>query len=219
MNEISENYRRLVDRIAEAALRSGREPESIRLIGVSKRVGVERIREAVEAGLTNIAENRVQEAEEKFTSISDLPVVRHFIGHLQSNKSKKALELFDWIQSFDNIELAKRAARLAIKPMPVLIQIKSGWESTKFGVDESRLDGLVAILRSSGNLDPKGLMVIPPFCANAEDARPYFSRVRTIAESYRFEEISMGMSNDFEVAIEEGSTMVRIGTALFGKRP
>ena len=199
-------------------MRSGRKPEAVRLIGVSKRVGLERVREAIEAGLTDIGENRVQEAEEKFPFMSDLPVTRHLIGHLQSNKSKRALELFSWIQSLDSTSLARRLDRLASEPKPVLIQVKVASEDTKAGAEESDLPGLVETLRSLENLELRGLMTMPPFFPDSEQVRPYFARLRVLAEGYGLPEISMGMSHDFEVAVEEGATMVRVGRALFGER-
>ena len=199
-------------------MRSGRKPEAVRLIGVSKRVGLERVREAIEAGLTDIGENRVQEAEEKFPFMSDLPVTRHLIGHLQSNKSKRALELFSWIQSLDSTSLARRLDRLASEPKPVLIQVKVASEDTKAGAEESDLSSLVETLRSSENLELRGLMTMPPFFPDSEQVRPYFARLRALAEGYGLPEISMGMSHDFEVAVEEGATMVRVGRALFGER-
>lgn len=218
MSQVRENYRRLLDRIGEASLRSGRKPEAVRLIGVSKRVTVERVREAVEAGLTNIGENRVQEAQEKFSLMSDLSVTRHLIGHLQSNKARSALQLFSWIQSLDSRSLARRLDRLAPEPTPVLIQVKLASENTKAGAEESDLAGLVETVRSAENLQLRGLMAIPPFFPDGEQMRPYFARLRGLAERYGVVEISMGMSHDFEIAIEEGATMVRVGTALFGER-
>ena len=218
MSQVRENYRRLLDRIGEASLRSGRKLEAVRLIGVSKRVALDRVREAIEAGLTDIGENRVQEAEEKFPFMSDLPVTRHLIGHLQSNKSTRALELFSWIQSLDSTSLARRLDRLASEPTPVLIQVKLASEDAKAGAEEADLSELVETLRSSENLELRGLMAIPPFFPDNEQSRPYFARLRALAEGYGLPEISMGMSHDFEIAVEEGATMVRLGTALFGER-
>ena len=218
MNTVRENYRRLLDRIGEASVRSGRDPESVRLIGVTKRVDPSRIREAVDCGLREIGENRVQEAEQKLPLLEGSPVRCHLIGHLQANKAGKALTLFSYIQSLDSIALAQRLARLSKKTLPVLIQVKLGDEESKTGVTECQLDPLIEAVGSLENLELQGLMTIPPLFTDAEDVRPYFQRLRQLAAERSLPEVSMGMSHDFEIAIEEGATMVRVGTALFGER-
>lgn len=218
MSLISENYRRLLDRIGEASLRSGRNPEAVRLVGVTKRVDAVRVREAVECGLTDIGENWIQEAQEKFPLLEDLAITRHLIGHLQSNKAKKAVEMFSWIQSIDSLALAKRVGGLRSSPMPVLIQVQIVPEETKSGVSPSEVGAMVDQLRSNEGVDVRGLMAIPPFSPDPASVRPTFARLKALADGLDLPEVSMGMSHDFEVAIEEGATIVRVGTALFGAR-
>ncbi len=218
MNPISENYRRLLDRIGQASLRSGRSPEAVRLVGVTKRVAAERVREAVECGLTDIGENWIQEAEEKFPLLEDLDVTRHFIGHLQSNKARKAVGMFSWIQSIDSPGLAERIGRLATEPIPVMIQVQVAPEDTKNGADPSEIGTIIETVRANEGLNLRGLMTIPPFSSDTEAVRPFLARLRSLADQWDLPDVSMGMSHDFEVAIEEGATIVRVGTALFGAR-
>jgi hypothetical protein len=217
MTSVSENYRRILARIGEASDRSGRSPESVRLIGVTKRVPVGRIREAIDCGLDQIGENRIQEAEAKFPLLEGAPITRHFIGHLQSNKAGKALELFSCIQTIDSVALAGRLNRLATGSVRVMVQMRLGDEESKSGVPEHELSRVVDAVRSAEKLDLVGLMGIPPFLENPEKVRPFFRRLKQCATELDLAEVSMGMSHDFETAIEEGATMVRVGTALFGK--
>ncbi len=221
VSQVGENYNRLLDRIGETALAVDRDPASIRLMGVTKRVGVERIREAIESGLDVIGENRLQEAEAKIPLLHGFDGDKfqaHFIGHLQANKARKAVGLFTCIQTVDRVSLAQRLDQLALGRLSVLIQVKLEDEVAKTGVLESELPGLIDVVQASENLDLKGLMTIPPFFETAEDVRPYFHRLRQMADQFALHELSMGMSHDFEIAIEEGATMVRVGTALFGDR-
>ena len=218
MTEVRENCRRILDRVREAALQSGRDPQSIRLIAVTKTVPEAKIREAVECGVSHIAENRLQEALPKREALRDLALTWHFIGHLQTNKAKKVLENFDWIQSVDRTELAETLNQAAGRPVPVMIEVKLHDEPAKSGVAETALPRFVEQFRQYERLQLRGLMAIPPFCENAEDARPYFRKLRHFSEQLGLTDLSMGMSHDFQVAIEEGATMVRIGTALFGER-
>jgi PLP dependent protein len=218
MTIVRENCRRILDRIKQAALRSGRSPEAVRLIAVTKTVPVEKIREAAECGISDIGENRIQEALPKREALHDLPLIWHFIGHLQTNKARKATEYFDWIQCVDRRDVAAKLSQSAPQPLPVLIEVKLHEEPNKSGVDESELADMVRDFAAYNRLQLRGLMAIPPFCENPEDARPYFRKLRGLAEQFRLPELSMGMSHDFEAAIEEGATMVRIGTALFGER-
>ncbi len=218
MTDVGENCRRVLYRIHDAAARSGRDPQAIRLIAVTKTVPIEKIRQAVEGGVSNLGENRVQEALSKREALQDLPVTWHFIGHLQTNKAKKVLENFDWIQSVDRPELAEKLNQWASRPLPVMIEVKLHEEPGKSGVEEPDLEELVKQFPRFDRLQLRGLMAIPPFFEDPEDARPYFQRLRRFAEQFGLTELSMGMSHDFEVAIEEGATMVRIGTALFGER-
>ena len=219
MIDVRENCLRILDRIHEAATKSGRDPHSIRLIAVTKTVPVPQIRQAVESGIGNIAENRLQEALPKREVLRDLPLTWHFIGHLQTNKAKKVTENFDWVHSVDRAELAEKLNQTAgTNSLPVLIEVKLHEEPNKSGVVEAALPDLVEQFRRYDRLELRGLMAIPPPFDNPEDSRPYFQRLRQLAQRFGLGQLSMGMSHDFEVAIEEGSTMVRIGTALFGER-
>ena len=218
MIEVQENCRRVLDRIREAAVRSGRDSNDIRLIAVTKKVSTGNIRQAAECGISHIGENRLQEALPKREALHDVPLTWHFIGHLQTNKAKKAVETFDWIQSVDRAELAEKLNQSTAKAIPVLIEVKLHEEGKKSGIAESALGPLVEQFRQYPQLQLRGLMAIPPFFENPEDVRPYFRKLRRLGEQFGLPELSMGMSNDFEVAVEEGATMVRIGTALFGER-
>ena len=218
MSHIGENHRRLLERIEQAALRSGRDPAAVRLVGVTKKVDVERIREAVDGGLADLGENRIQEAEDKIPRLERAGVRYHLIGHLQTNKAGKAVKLFSWVQSVDSESLARRLDRMATGGLRILIQVKSGDEQSKSGVAASDLAELVNVVRSLKNLELQGFMTIPPFFEDVEDVRPYFRNLRRKAEEFSLPELSMGMSHDFEVAVEEGATIVRVGTALFGTR-
>jgi pyridoxal phosphate enzyme (YggS family) len=218
MIDVRENCRQVLDRIRDAAARSVRDPSSIRLVGVTKTVSPEDIRLAFEAGIRDFGENRLQEALPKMEALKDLPITWHFIGHLQTNKAKKAIEHFQWVQSVDRIDLAQKLNQTAARSIPVLIEVKLHEEANKSGIDEASLPELVAEFPRFEKLQLRGLMAIPPFFEHAEDARPYFRRLRELADRFSLPETSMGMSHDFEVAIEEGATIVRIGTALFGER-
>jgi pyridoxal phosphate enzyme (YggS family) len=218
MTDFIGRYRSVLERIETAAGRGGRDPASIRLIAVTKTVSADRIREAVDAGVRDVGENRLQEAELKIEALRGLPLTWHFIGRLQTNKAKKVVELFDFVQSVDRVELAMKLEQHASRKMPVLIEVKLHAEDTKSGADESALPDLVSTLRRSARLELRGLMAIPPFVQDVETVRPYFRKLRELAQRYELPELSMGMSHDFDVAIEEGSTMVRVGTALFGDR-
>ncbi|HET7747360.1 MAG TPA: YggS family pyridoxal phosphate-dependent enzyme [Vicinamibacteria bacterium] len=217
------------DRIARAAARAGRVAAEVTLVAVSKTHPPERVREAVAAGLQDFGENRVQEAEGKIEALSHLrgQVRWHLIGHLQSNKSRPAVALFDRIHSVDDLKLAQRlerAAEEARRPLRVLVQVKVGDEESKAGVDPGRLFALLDAIRGFKRVHAEGLMAIPPFLEDAEEVRPHFARLRQLRDEallrglLRGRELSMGMSHDLEVAIEEGATMVRVGTAIFGER-
>ena len=218
MTSVRENCLRIIERIQAAAVRSGRPREAIQLIAVTKTVPVDRIREAVEAGIRHVGENRLQEALPKREDLRDLPLTWHFIGHLQTNKTKKVVENFDWVQCVDRPELAEKLNQVAEKKLPVLIEVNLGGELSKSGVDPHELDAFASSFKEYTRLDLRGLMTIPPFFDNPEQVRPYFRTLRQHAERLGLHELSMGMSHDFEVAIEEGATMVRIGTSLFGER-
>jgi len=216
--DVRENCLQVFDRIHKAAARSGRDPASIKLIAVTKKVPSDKIAQAVECGVRHIGENRLQEAESKMAILAGLNLTWHFIGHLQTNKAKKVVEQFDWIQSVDRHELASKLNQAATRTIPVLIEVKLHEEPNKSGVDESGLAALVDKFGEYPGLQLRGLMVIPPPFENSDESRPYFRRLRDLAQHFRLTELSMGMSHDFEVAIEEGATMVRIGSALFGER-
>ena len=219
----------IMDRIKAAAISCNRDPESIRLVAVSKTVPADRVREAINAGVTTLGENYMQEAREKVSALSSYNVSWHFIGHLQTNKAKYAVRLFDLIHTVDSLKLAlelNKQSKKINKIQQILIQINIGRESSKSGIYKQ--DALKLIKEISGleNLTIKGLMTVPPFFDDPEKVRPYFSALRILRDYIKdeavknvsMEELSMGMTGDFEAAIEEGATLVRIGTAIFGKR-
>ncbi len=218
MHDVRENCRRVLDRIHAAVARSARAPQAIQLIAVTKTVGADKIRQAVDAGVAHIGENRLQEALPKREALRDLALTWHFIGRLQTNKAKKVVENFDWVQCVDRLELAEKLNQTAATPLPVLIEVNLGGEESKSGIDADGLAGFIERFAMYPRLQLRGLMTIPPFFENPEKVRPYFRKLRELAERFRLPELSMGMSHDFEVAIEEGATMVRVGTALFGAR-
>lgn len=226
---IHENLQRVREQIASAANRARREPDEITLIGVSKTHPAEAIQEAFDAGLRHFGENRVQEWETKRGGIASLPATWHLIGHLQSNKAAKAAHLFHTIDSLDDLALAQRLHRACTEtptghPLRVLIEVHLGGEETKSGVAETGLAELAEKVIGFPHLELAGLMCIPPFLENPEQVRPYFSRLRELRDvlegrlGKRLPVLSMGMSHDFEAAILEGATEVRVGTALFGAR-
>jgi pyridoxal phosphate enzyme (YggS family) len=209
---------RVTERIHSACARARRDPSSVHLLAVTKVFGAEAILEAYEAGLRNFGENYVQEMERKAPIVSGLPEARfHLIGHLQSNKTRKAAQLF---ASIDSIDSPKLAARLGAEShsVDVMIEVKLSEEEAKSGADPKDLHLIVEAIRAAKNLHLTGLMTVPPWSENPELSRPYFAKLRELAGHYSIPELSMGMSNDFEAAIEEGATWVRVGTALFGKR-
>ena len=218
MPSVRENYLRILERIQAAAARSGRSPETIQLIAVTKTVPVVSIREAADAGIRHIGENRLQEALPKREQVHDPSLTWHFIGHLQTNKARKVVEHFDWVQCVDRPDLADKLNQASTKMLPVLIEVNMGGEQSKSGIHPDELEKFVKSFRQYERLDLRGLMTIPPFFENAEEVRPYFKALRRHADRLGLRELSMGMSHDFEVAVEEGATMVRIGTSLFGER-
>ncbi|MDI6791275.1 MAG: YggS family pyridoxal phosphate-dependent enzyme [bacterium] len=214
------------DRIFRAAERSGRDPAQVKLVAVTKQVGIDKIREAISAGATIIGESRVQEASRKYDQIGSAGVTWHLVGHLQTNKVKPALEIFDFIHSVDRLSLAleiDRRARQMGKVVPALVQVKVAAEKSKFGIPGDQLSSLLSEIDALEGLQIEGLMTIVPLTTDPEETRPYFRRLRELAEeikqqrwkSIKMRYLSMGMSNDFEVAIEEGANMVRIGSAIF----
>lgn len=228
--ELRERLEEVRLRIARSAQLTGRQPEEIKLIAVSKTHPAELLQRAIEAGVTDLGENRVQEAEGKIEEVGRMRAQWHLIGHLQSNKARRAVTLFDLIHSLDSVELAQRLNRLCSEEgrsrLPILIQVDLGGEETKAGVSESELPEIVECVAACEHLRLTGLMTLPPFFEDATLVRPFFSRLRELRDQYKARgcfgdasgELSMGMSHDFEVAIEEGATMVRVGTAIFGER-
>jgi pyridoxal phosphate enzyme (YggS family) len=229
---IPENVARVRERIAAAARRAGRNPEEVTLMGVSKTFAAERVREAYQAGVRVFGENRVQEFAGKAGALADLENAEwHMIGHLQSNKALKAVELFTAIDSVDSLSLAEKlnsSAGQFGKKLPVLIEINVGGEAAKSGtsLESVELDELLRAAPQLEHLEFRGLMTVPPFTEDPQQARPYFRRLRELRDQIvarnlahvGVDMLSMGMSHDFEVAIEEGSTCVRVGTAIFGER-
>jgi hypothetical protein len=221
MLDIPANLVHVRERVARAAERAGRRPADVLLIGVSKTVDVARIRAAVAAGITALGENRVQEAKAKIAELGR-PASWHLIGHLQTNKVKDALELFDVIHSLDRLELAREVERRAAargQVVETLLQVNVAAEPSKGGVGPDAVGEALDVIGKLAHVRVRGLMTIPPEGERAEDARPWFRRLRELAERHGLRELSMGMSGDFEAAIEEGATMVRVGTAIFGPRP
>lgn len=229
-DEIRERLATVRQRIAERARSVGRDPSSVKLIAVSKTHPPEMLRRAIAAGASDLGENRVQEADAKITELGRDVARWHLIGHLQANKARRAVLLFDLIHSLDSIALARRLDRLCVEAgrdaLDVLAQVDLGDEETKTGASEEDLPELVAAVVACERLRLRGLMTLPPFFDDAERARPYFRRLRELRDALRSRldfgasggELSMGMSHDYEIAIDEGATMVRIGTAIFGER-
>jgi pyridoxal phosphate enzyme (YggS family) len=221
MLDIAANLERVRERLARAAERAGRRPADVLLIAVSKTVDVDRIRAAVAAGVGALGENRVQEAKAKIAEMGRA-AAWHLIGHLQTNKVKDALELFDVIHSLDRLELARELERRAAgrgQVVEALVQVNVAAEATKGGIEPDELGEVLDAIGKLAHLRVRGLMTIPPPVDVAERARPWFRRLRELGERHGLRELSMGMSGDFEVAVEEGATMVRVGTAIFGPRP
>jgi pyridoxal phosphate enzyme (YggS family) len=214
-------YQRLAvvrERIATACARARRDPTGITLLAVTKVFPASAIREAYEVGLREFGENYVQEFENKAAEVGGLEGARyHLIGHLQSNKTKKAAELFQVIQTVDSPKLARRLNEME-RPLDILLEVKLSEEQAKSGADPAELPVLIDAVRACRNLRLLGLMTMPPWSDDPEPSRPYFRRLRELAETHGLAQLSMGMSHDLETAIEEGSTCVRVGTALFGKR-
>jgi pyridoxal phosphate enzyme (YggS family) len=205
-------------RIASAALRAGRDTSEITLVAVTKVFPATAILEAYDLGVRDFGENYLQEFEGKYPQVRDLGGARfHLIGHLQSNKAKRATELFHAVQTVDTEKLARRLDA-AGKRLDVMLEVKLSQEEAKAGADPDELPALIAAVKSCANLHLHGLMTMPPWSDDAELSRPYFRRLRELAAQYGLTQLSMGMSHDLEVAIEEGATHVRVGTALFGRR-
>jgi pyridoxal phosphate enzyme (YggS family) len=225
---IADNFRSVMDRIAAAATRAGRDPASIRLVVVTKTVAAAQIKEAVDAGAKVLGENRVQEAKEKIEGLGSI-AEWHLIGNLQKNKAKYAVNYFALIHSVDSLELAKELDKQAAKTgkkQNVLVEVNVAGEASKAGMTVRNAPVLVREAAKLGHISIQGLMTMPPYSEDPENSRPYFRVLKELAESIASEnipgvsmrELSMGMSGDLEVAVEEGATMVRVGTAIFGER-
>ena len=225
---IAENFVEVRERISRAIQKSGREPDSARLITVSKQISVDRIEEARTAGAVVFGENKIQEAIPKIEQMGGEGIFWHFIGHLQKNKIKFLDERFDLIHSVDSFELAEKIAKhyhSENRVQRILLQVNVSGEAAKFGMEPKELEKQMAEFFQLQGIQVEGLMTIPPFDSDPENSRRHFSRLRELREQYEkqnglpLNQLSMGMSNDFEVAIEEGATLVRVGTAIFGPRP
>ncbi|MCP4745747.1 MAG: YggS family pyridoxal phosphate-dependent enzyme [Desulfobacteraceae bacterium] len=225
---IKDRIKQIQDRIDKSARDCGRAPSEIQLVAVGKKKPVELIRQAAQSGVSIIGENYIQEARSKFETLLDQPIRWHFIGHLQKNKAKYAVRIFELIHTVDSLELARelnKCADKAGKVQQILVQVNISGEETKSGIGQSQVLPLIQSIQKLPCLALKGLMTMPPYFENPEQARPYFQALRKLRDSLvkkvsglRLSELSMGMSGDFQVAIEEGASLVRVGTALFGKR-
>ena len=229
MSTIKENFNKINKQIFDTAVSCDRKPESIQLIAVSKRKSAETVIECIEAGAKHLGENYIQEAIDKIDIIGKDTACWHFIGHLQSNKAKVAVKYFEYIHTVDTFKLAKeidKQARKIPKIQKILVQVNIGEEETKSGTDIENTIELVQQISALENLSLQGLMCMPPYFSDPEQARNYFKQLVQVKEkivaqqndTVSMEHLSMGMSNDFKVAIEEGSTMVRVGTSIFGRR-
>ena len=229
MIDVGANYRAIVERIAVAAAKVGRDAREVRLLAASKSQPVDSIRAALAAGVALVGENYVQEAEEKKIQLAEAKVEWHMIGHLQRNKAKLAAELFDVVESLDNLALAQELDKAAAKRSKIvraLIEVNLAGEESKTGIAKGEVAGLLEKISGLAHVRVQGLMTVPPFRENLEEVRPYFRELRELRDSLnslnlpnvRLNELSMGMTHDFIVAIEEGATIVRVGTALFGPR-
>lgn len=226
---IKENLESIRKRMTSAAIACGRNPLSVKLVAVSKTRTADDIRAASKAGARLFGENYVKEAVEKIELLSDLDVSFHYIGHLQSNKAKVAVRMFDLIHSVDSVALAMeldKQAKKSGKIQKILVQVNTGMEQSKSGISDTELEPLIREISTLENISVLGLMTIPPFDSDPETVRPFFRSLRLASErikqmdlpSVRMDELSMGMTGDFETAIQEGATLVRIGTAIFGDR-
>jgi len=218
--DIGSNIHELEKRIARAAERASRSSAEITIVGVAKTIEPWLIQQAFEAGMRHFGENRVQEAKDKIERLSTLrpPPTWHMVGHLQTNKAKTAIELFDMIQSVDSVRLAEVLSRHAQHRIPILLEVNVSGEASKFGLPPAEVSSAVEEISRLPHLEIRGLMTIAPLTDNPEEVRPIFKRLRLLRSSLGLEHLSMGMTDDFEVAIEEGATMVRIGRAIFGER-
>ena len=226
---MKQRLQKIKQRIRQAAESCNRDADSVRLVTVSKTIAAEIVKEAIDAGVTILGENYVQEARDKFKALVHYPVSWHFIGHLQSNKAKYAVRLFDLIHSVDSLKLARELDKQAGKVdkiQQILLQVNISAEDTKSGFSTDEAPRLIAEISQLKNLSVKGLMTMPPYFYQPEKVQPFFAALRELRDQIQeqslpnvsLDELSMGMTGDFEVAIKEGATLVRIGTAIFGER-
>jgi pyridoxal phosphate enzyme (YggS family) len=226
---LKQRLEQIKERIRKACESCSRDANSVRLVAVSKTIAAGTVKEAIEAGVTVLGENYIQEAREKFNTLVQYPVSWHFIGHLQSNKAKYAVRLFDLIHSVDSFKLAReldKQANKLDKIQQILVQVNISAEDTKSGISADEAPGLISEISRLENLSIRGLMTMPPYFYQPEKVKPFFAALRELRDRIKaqapanvsLEELSMGMTGDFEVAIEEGATLVRIGTAIFGER-
>jgi pyridoxal phosphate enzyme (YggS family) len=226
---LKQRLQQIRQRIRQAAESCNRDADSVRLVTVSKTIAAEIVKEAIDAGVTILGENYVQEARDKFKALVQYPVSWHFIGHLQSNKAKYAVRLFDLIHSVDSLKLARELNKQAGKVdkiQQILLQVNISAEATKSGISTDEAPRLIAEISQLKNLSVKGLMTMPPYFYQPEKVQPFFAALRELRDQIKeqslpnvsLDELSMGMTGDFEVAIKEGATLVRIGTAIFGER-
>jgi pyridoxal phosphate enzyme (YggS family) len=226
---LKKRLEKVQERIRQAAESCRRDADSVRLVAVSKTIPAGTVKAAIEAGVAILGENYMQEAREKFNTLVQYPVSWHFIGHLQSNKAKYAVRLFDLIHSVDSFKLAReldKQAKKVDKIQQILVQVNISAENTKAGTSADEAPGLISEISQLENLSIRGLMTMPPYFYQPEKVKPFFADLRELRDQIKaqalpnvsLEELSMGMTGDFEVAIEEGATLVRIGTAIFGER-
>jgi len=219
--DIGVNLHRLRQRVDAACRRAGRSPDGVTIVGVSKGFPASAVIAAWQAGLRDIGENRVQEAATKIAAatVQGARPRWHLVGHLQTNKVKTVLGLFDIIHSVDSLHLAEAISRAAVKPVPVLLEVNVAGEPSKYGLRPEEVESTLTKIRALPNVDVQGLMTVAPLVDDPEKARPVFRRLGDLARSLGLPQLSTGMSDDFEVAVEEGATLVRIGRAIFGPRP
>ena len=218
---VAEQLTRVRERMAAACRRAGRSPDEVTLVGVSKGMPAQAVAEAHAAGLQDVGENRVQEAADKIEALAAQGVRPrwHLVGHLQTNKAKTVTGLFAILHSVDSVRLAQALSRRAREPLPILLEVNVAQEASKFGFTPQEVASALRSIVDLPNLDVRGLMTIAPQTDQPESVRPVFQRLRELRDELGLRELSMGMTNDFEVAIEEGATMVRVGRAIFGERP
>ena len=215
---IAERVAHVRQRVERAAERAGRSPADVTIVAVSKSFPPQAIEEAAAAGIAHVGENRVQEAAAKIPGLRGLPVTWHLVGHLQTNKTKTALELFDIIHSVDSLHLAEALSHRSQRPLPVLLEVNVAGEAAKFGFPPDEVAAAAQAVARLPNLDLRGLMTVAPLVSDPEAVRPVFRELRRLRDALGLAELSMGMTDDFEVAIEEGTTLVRIGRAIFSER-